>query len=171
MYKTILAVAIGILIISGAVFFVAESGMKEGDLFGETEEEYEKDNEEEVFVKTEEDEDIDEREVEEFTEDEEDELSEVEKEEEKDIEDLVSCLKEGELVIYGLKTCPACAQLVASFGGEEFVESIYIECMEDREKCEEEKTTGYVPEIRIKGELYQGSRDLSSLAKATDCEY
>ena len=84
---------------------------------------------------------------------------------------LVDCLKEKEVVIYGSKTCPACAQLVDGFGGYDIIAPIYVECMEERERCTEEKQTGYVPEIQIKGELYEEGRSPEKLASKTDCEF
>jgi hypothetical protein len=82
---------------------------------------------------------------------------------------LVSCLKESGVIVYGSKTCPACAQLVAGFGGYDIIAPIYVECAEERERCDEEKQTGYVPEIQIKGELYEGGRSPEKLAGEVDC--
>lgn len=88
---------------------------------------------------------------------------------------LIDCLEENNLVIYGSKTCPACQQLVASLGGYETVEPIYVECSQGTEKemkrCREETKTNYVPEIQIGGKAYDGSRTPSSLASQVGCEY
>jgi hypothetical protein len=82
---------------------------------------------------------------------------------------LVNCLKESGVIVYGSKTCPACAQLVAGFGGHDIIAPIYVECTEERERCDEEKQTGYVPEIQIKGELYEGGRSPEDIASEADC--
>ncbi len=83
---------------------------------------------------------------------------------------LIKCLKESGVVIYGSKTCPACAELVNQFGGREALSSIYIECSEEEERCMREIKTGYVPEIQINGELYDGSRTPEDLANLVKCE-
>ncbi len=85
-------------------------------------------------------------------------------------DELIQCMASKGLLIYARSTCPACKQLVASLGGQEIVKPIYVECSENREKCTNNKKTGYVPEIQIKGELYQGSRAVGDLAAATGCK-
>ncbi len=88
---------------------------------------------------------------------------------------LIECLDDNDLVIYGASTCPACKQLVASLGGQETVESIYVECgasgsEDDQQKCQQNAETGYVPEIQIDGQVYEGPRDPASLAGQVGCE-
>ena len=85
-------------------------------------------------------------------------------------EKAINCLAENGLVIYGQYTCPACTHLARSLGGYEHITAIYVECSQERDRCMQEKQTNYVPEIQIKGEVYQGSRAIADLAKATDCE-
>ncbi len=87
-----------------------------------------------------------------------------------DLATLVDCLKEKEVVIYGSKTCPHCSNLVDSFGGYEIVGPIYVECSEEAEKCSSEKNTGYVPEVQISKEIYEGGRSPASLADKVGCE-
>jgi hypothetical protein len=84
---------------------------------------------------------------------------------------LIECLEEKDVIFYGSKTCPACASLVNSFGGYDKLESIYVECSEEWNRCSKEMKTTYVPEIHINNELYQGSRDPDSIARATNCNY
>ncbi len=84
---------------------------------------------------------------------------------------LVDCLEEKNMVIYGSKTCPACANLADSFGGYDKIEQIYVECTDDWDRCQSEKKTGYVPEIQIDGELYEEGRSLSLLASYVGCEF
>lgn len=42
--------------------------------------------------------------------------------------DIISCLDNAGVVIYGSRTCPACASLVETFGGYVAMGSIYVEC-------------------------------------------
>lgn len=91
-----------------------------------------------------------------------------------DMEEFVDCLAENEVVIFGSAFCGACQQFVESFGGYDVVDPIYVECSEgsadDIEKCQQEAETGYVPEIQIGGEVYEGSRDLVILGRQVGCE-
>ena len=87
----------------------------------------------------------------------------------------IDCLAENELVIYGAEWCPACGQLVDSLGGYETVDPIYVECTDEgteqeRQRCEEETQTTYVPEIQIAGNLYEGARDPVTLGAEVGCE-
>ncbi len=81
---------------------------------------------------------------------------------------LVSCLAEAGMVIYGSRTCPACTALANSFGGYEEIEEIYIECTEDEALCAQEGITGY-PTTKINGQAYNGARTLEGIAQATGC--
>lgn len=86
----------------------------------------------------------------------------------------IDCLAENELVIFGSEWCPACGQLADSLGGYDAIDSIYVECTEsgseeERERCKEEAKTGYVPEIQIEGEVYEGPRDPESLGEVVGC--
>jgi len=81
----------------------------------------------------------------------------------------IQCLADAGVVIYGSRTCPACAQLVESFGGYDKIALIYVECNEEREKCSSEMQTNYVPEIQIQGELYSGPRSPDNIADAVSC--
>ncbi len=91
-----------------------------------------------------------------------------------DMSNLIDCLAENDLVIYGTSWCPACTQLVDSFGGYDAIDPIYVECAEgteeEAERCAEETKTEYVPEIQIAGELYEGPNDPRSLAQEVGCE-
>ncbi len=86
------------------------------------------------------------------------------------INGFVQCLADAGMVIYGSRTCPACRQLAESFGGYDAISLIYVECSEEWERCSQEMKTNYVPEIQIKGVLYNGSRDLNALAEKTGCK-
>ncbi len=83
--------------------------------------------------------------------------------------DLINCLKEEGVVIYGSIYCPACTALAERFGGYEMISPIYVECSQEWERCDREIQAGYVPEIQIKGEVYQGPRELESIAEAAGC--
>ncbi len=151
MSKTILAVLSGLFIIGGSLYLTApqedSETMREEELAVERSEKEEKG---EILGEEKE---------------EAEEVSDYEK------EDLIGCLAERGVVIYGSKTCPACAHLAESFGGYEAVEKIYVECTQERERCNKEKVTGFVPEIQIKEKLYEGQRDPASLARETGCEF
>lgn len=84
--------------------------------------------------------------------------------------ELVNCLAERGVIVYGSKTCPACIDFADQFGGYEAIEPIYVECSEDPEKCEQEMQGNYVPEIQIDGQLYTGPRSPEALARVTGCE-
>ncbi len=79
-------------------------------------------------------------------------------------------MAEAGLIIYGSRTCPACASLANSLGGYEKIEPIYVECSEKWEKCSAEMQTRYVPEIQIQGELYEGPRNPTEIGNAVSCE-
>lgn len=94
---------------------------------------------------------------------------------EEEIDDLIQCLKDSGVVIYGSSTCPACKQLEDSFGGIDVIKSIYLDCSglgepEETKRCQEEMQTNFVPEIQIKGELFRGSRNPESLAEKVSCD-
>ncbi|MEX0920044.1 MAG: hypothetical protein WDZ69_00495 [Candidatus Pacearchaeota archaeon] len=80
------------------------------------------------------------------------------------------CLAENGMVIYGSQTCPACRNLVETMGGYESVESVFVECTQEGERCQNEMKTNYVPEIQINGEIYEGSRSLEAFAERTGCQ-
>jgi hypothetical protein len=88
----------------------------------------------------------------------------------KNIESFLSCLGEKGFKVYGEKTCPHCKDLVEKLGGYDLVGSIYVECTEEREVCQEKTKTAGVPEIQINDEVYEGERTLESFALATGCE-
>ena len=86
------------------------------------------------------------------------------------METLVSCLEEEGVVIYGSVTCPFCTELANEFGGYEVIDSIYVECTEEPDRCDEEMIGRGVPEIQIEGEMYQGSREPAAIGQAVGCE-
>ena len=79
------------------------------------------------------------------------------------------CLADEGLVIYGSETCPHCQNLVKTLGGYDAASSVYIECMEDQQRCAEEMKGQGVPEIQINGEKFDGGRSIEILAEATGC--
>jgi len=85
-------------------------------------------------------------------------------------EEIIQCLKEAGVVVYGTEFCSACISLRKEFGGDETISPIYVDCGEDRDVCSQEKETRYVPEIQIEGELYQGSKSPFDIAKEVNCE-
>jgi hypothetical protein len=149
-----LIVLAGIILIGGGVLFLSREDINENsgpllenDTIFEEEEELEEDNSQDeektnVDIQTEGD----------------DELS------------FVECLAEKGVIIYGSKTCPACASLAEEYGGYENMKPIYVECSEEWERCDKEMLVGYVPAIQINGELYDGWGSPENLAKETGCE-
>lgn len=90
-------------------------------------------------------------------------------------DEFIQCLKEEGVVIYGSSTCPACARLEEEYGGYEKVKSIYLDCsglgsQEEAERCMEEMQTSYIPEVHIKGRLFEGWGSPEALAEATGCQ-
>jgi hypothetical protein len=85
------------------------------------------------------------------------------------LKDFNDCLGESGMIIYGSKTCPACGNLINLLGGYEKASSIYVECTENRERCQKETKTNYVPEIHIDNEIYNGKRTLKAFSEITGC--
>ncbi len=83
--------------------------------------------------------------------------------------ELVDCLDEEGVTIYGSEWCPYCTELAEAFGGYDTVDPIWVECTEEEQRCEEEMQGQGVPEIQINGELYEGPRDPESIAQEVGC--
>ncbi len=83
---------------------------------------------------------------------------------------LVSCLADRGVLVYGSSTCPACADFANQFGGYDVIAPIYVECMDEQERCSQEMQTFYVPEIQIDGKLYEGPRTPQILGEFVGCE-
>ncbi len=83
--------------------------------------------------------------------------------------DFIYCLKEAGVVIYGTPTCPYCSQLALSFGGYDIIEPIYVDCQKEYARCTDEMQTRGVPEIQIKGVLYQESREPEVIGREAGC--
>ena len=91
-------------------------------------------------------------------------------EESKDsMKDLVSCLKDAGVAIYGSPFCPHCEDLVGDFNGNTVIAPIYVDCSKDASRCYNEMHTNAVPEIQIKGKIYIGSRDPEAIGFAVGC--
>ncbi len=88
-----------------------------------------------------------------------------------DTEKLIKCLEEKGVVIYGGVYCPFCTQLAESLGGYDAIEAIYVECTEEEERCNAEMQTEFVPEIQIRGELYEGEILPEDIAREVGCEF
>ncbi len=86
-----------------------------------------------------------------------------------ELTEFIYCLKEANFVIYGANWCGWTKKLTDMFGGFDVIESIYVECTEKEELCEEKEVTGY-PTILINGEKYQGERTFKEIAVATNCK-
>jgi len=90
-------------------------------------------------------------------------------EEDDSMKSFIECLVEEGMVVYASYTCPACTALAEEFGGYDKVESLFVECSQERERCNLEMKTEFVPEVQINGELYQGSRSLEGFSEKTGC--
>ncbi len=84
--------------------------------------------------------------------------------------ELVSCLEEKGVVIYGSAWCPACSDVVERFGGYDMIAPIYVECTEEEERCREEMHGTAVPEVQIEGEICRSNRYPQELAEKVGCE-
>ncbi len=89
--------------------------------------------------------------------------------------DFIQCLADAGVVIYGSKTCPACAQLEEEYSGYKTIKPIYLDCSglstkEEMERCMDEMKTKYVPEIQIEGELFEGWGSPETLAEEVGCQ-
>lgn len=83
--------------------------------------------------------------------------------------EVINCLKEKKVVIYGTETCPFCARLVEDFGGYDVIDPIYVNCTKNSQKCSTEMKTNYVPEIQINKNIYEGERTFNAIANEVNC--
>jgi len=98
-----------------------------------------------------------------------------EKNNEKITDEFIQCLAEAGVIIYGSKTCPACDSLVQEYGDYEKIKPIYLDCSgitseEEAKRCLEEIKTGYIPEVQIKGNLFEDWGSPEALAEITGCK-
>ena len=83
---------------------------------------------------------------------------------------LVECLAEANVIVYGTETCPACTQFAMQFGGYDVIDPIYVECADDPEKCNANMQTEFVPEVQINGTVVEDTSK-AGLAAQTGCPY
>lgn len=84
--------------------------------------------------------------------------------------EFTQCLAQAGIVVYGSKTCSACARLVQEYGGYETIAPIYVECTEQMQRCSEEMLSVYVPEIQINGRLFETWGSPTTMAQITGCK-
>jgi hypothetical protein len=84
--------------------------------------------------------------------------------------EFIQCLVDSGMEVYASKTCPACSDFANSLGGYDAIANLFVFCDDDMDRCNEKMQTNFVPEIQINGEVYEGSRDLDSLADLTGCK-
>ncbi len=82
----------------------------------------------------------------------------------------IECLAESGVVIYGSATCPACAQLLTHYTDYNGVEEIYIDCIYNEERCQNEMLANFVPSVQIDGELVDIWPSPEELSRETGCE-
>ena len=85
-----------------------------------------------------------------------------------ELKSFVNCLQDNGVVIYGADWCPYCQQLVSSLGGKEIVGSMYVNCEEQENLCQE-KEIGSYPTILINDQKYEKSRSFEAFAQETGC--
>ncbi len=162
MIKNIVALIVGVFFVSGIFYIVSSEGNTKEEEKTKEELPYEEDN-------TEKDNSAEEKEgtkTEEINEN-----SETTKNKEPNNElSFIDCLADVGVVIYGSKTCPACRNLSDQYGGYDKIESIYVECTEERERCNKEMLVNYVPAVQINGEVFDGWGSPENLAKETRCK-
>ncbi len=78
-----------------------------------------------------------------------------------DTDELVECLKDNNVTIYGNMRCESCKQLVGDLGGYENISSFYVECPEEPERCRREMSSGFYPEINVDGHIYDVEKGYS----------
>jgi len=161
--KTVLIIAVVLLVGSFLVLATQETPpteeeirREEATIIGDMKEEEVKNTEQDIII----DKETPSKEAEES----EEELSEAA------MDEFVSCLVDQKMIVYASKTCPACTMFAQEFGGYDTVEDLFVLCSQEREKCGNEMKTGFVPEIQIDGELYEGQRDLRLLGEEVECE-
>jgi len=80
---------------------------------------------------------------------------------------LAKCLTQKGVVMYGLKTCPHCADQKAMFG-DSFQYVTYVECSDQATLCQA-KGIQFVPAWEIDGSISTGVKTLEELASAAGC--
>ncbi len=80
----------------------------------------------------------------------------------------IDCLAKADFIVYGADWCGWTTQLMQMLGGLEIMESIYVECTEKSELCQEKNIAGY-PTILINDKQYQRERTLKGFSEATGC--
>ncbi|MFO7968301.1 MAG: protein disulfide isomerase family protein [Archaeoglobaceae archaeon] len=86
-----------------------------------------------------------------------------------ELQQFVDCLEQEGMKIYGAETCGYCQDLVNMLGGYDVVDSIYVECTENQQLCQEKGIEVY-PTIIIDGSEYQGARSYQAFSQATGCQ-
>ncbi len=81
----------------------------------------------------------------------------------------MQCLDDAGVVIYGSRTCPACARLSQEYGGYDMMSPIYVECTVYPERCQQEMLVNYVPAVQIRGEIFEGWGSPQNLSIVTGC--
>jgi hypothetical protein len=95
----------------------------------------------------------------------------IEEEIESETKKIAECLEEEDLVIYIFKGSSDCDYIINQFGDYDFLDAIYVECSDQVERCLSEMKDPYVPEVQIKGEVYQGVNTIYYISKAAGCVF
>ncbi|MDP4012804.1 MAG: hypothetical protein Q8R00_04335 [Candidatus Nanoarchaeia archaeon] len=81
--------------------------------------------------------------------------------------ELQSCLAEKGVIMYGVEWCPVCAKQKKDFGTK--LEGVYFECLDNPEKCLDEKIEGYPTWKFPSGEVYVGILNPEEVAAKASC--
>ncbi len=91
------------------------------------------------------------------------------------IQEFSSCLAEKDFKVYGAAWCGHCQMIVETFGGEQNMEGVFIECSdanrqptEHAQLCSDQEITVF-PTMKLENEVLQIPRTLESIAEATGC--
>lgn len=86
-------------------------------------------------------------------------------------ERFVGCLRDANVIIYGSDACPVCIDLVEDLGGRRLIDGLYVDCIEDFDRCLNEMQGEMVPEVRVAGKSYEGVASIEELEDLTGCNF
>lgn len=86
----------------------------------------------------------------------------------------IECLADSGVIIYGSSTCPTCTKLEREYDDYETIKFIYLDCSgrgttEETVRCRSEMKTNVVPEVQIKGEVFDDWGSPENLSEETGC--
>ncbi len=82
----------------------------------------------------------------------------------------IECLADSGVVIFGSSTCPYCLQLLGEYEGYAGINEIYVDCVYNTERCNNEMLADFVPSLQINGEFIDIWASPEALSQKTGCE-